>query len=126
MGVEVLHAGAKNVIIVLTGSRTHEWVGNEPLVLFDAKDLDPPAPRLRIDEIQFALQEKLGIKLWWGKDCLILPIESRGGFKFGGGGLKAPEEWDGTIRASFYNFSVPPVHQEKHYLIYLDMERLDK
>ena len=49
--------------------------------------LNPPALRgLRLDGLQFAIQEKAGLKIWWDMGNsnfkLLIVLESRGGFDF--------------------------------------------
>ncbi len=53
--------------------------------LFSISDLARPEMKgLKIESVLFALQEKMGLLLWWDEACedLILPLESRGFFQF--------------------------------------------
>ena len=83
--------GGKNCHITLTGEMRKNTVAPVPIVYFNSLNGSPGA--MRLDGIQFALQEKMGFNLWWILDepitetgvpklKLIMPIESRGGFDF--------------------------------------------
>ena len=74
--------------------------------------------RLRIDSVLFLIQEKAGILLWWGKDDLVLPMESRGAFSFASP-IVSPEDWDKKLWISAFN-----VVQPKHFFFTLDCEKL--
>jgi hypothetical protein len=72
--------------VTISGQLSKDLVVPEPVLFF--RDLNPPIP-LRLDGVQFAIQEKMGINLWWIVSeakpmglMLILPLESRGAFDF--------------------------------------------
>ncbi len=74
---------------------------------------------LKMTSILFLVQEKAGLLLWWSekRDNLILPVESRGAFRFDVG-LRPPEDWDGTIWASTFKVDEP-----KGFLLLLDFDK---
>ncbi len=63
---------------------------------------------LGLTDILFLVQEKAGLYLWWdeGKSNLILPIESRGAFRFDSR-VRCPDDWNGQIWASSFKVDEP-------------------
>src|ERR1700679_3754655 len=96
--VKVTAGGSRNVSVQISGSLPK---GMFELVKFEHLGL-------KLTSLLFLIQEKAGLYLWWDKDDLILPLESRGAFKFDTG-LKAPEGWDGTVWASTFASDGKPV-----------------
>lgn len=80
--------GGKNCHITITGELSANLLTPEPVLWFRRLNGSPTA--LRLDGLQFAVQEKMGFNLWWIVDLdfkpprvrLIMPVESRGGFDF--------------------------------------------
>jgi len=74
---------------------------------------------LKMTSIVFLVQEKAGLLLWWNeaRENLILPVESRGAFRFDVG-LMPPEGWDGAIWATPFKVDEP-----KGFLLLLDFDR---
>lgn len=84
MEIRIGSDGHKGCLATISGFITSESKF-EPILYFD-KLLNKP-PRLRLDAVTFAIQEKMGFNLWWtAKDKsdwqLIMPLESRGYFDF--------------------------------------------
>lgn len=88
MEIEIGADGGKNCHVTITGQMDGNLSQPAPILLF--KDLAGSPLKLRLDGIQFAIQEKMGFNLWWimppegeiPSFKLIMPIESRGGFDF--------------------------------------------
>jgi hypothetical protein len=80
--------GGKNCHVTITGQLDRVFTSPVPVVSFT--ELGGSPERLRLDGVQFAIQEKMGFNLWWMMPpegeipCykLIMPLESRGGFDF--------------------------------------------
>lgn len=122
VNIEIPVNGNRNAVVkaygVLSGDMPRQ-------VLVDFADLafqDRPTKKLKIESLTFAIQEKLGFKLWWriGEDaCLILPLESRGYLNWASVySLHSPAGADGILIESF-GWAEP----EKVFLFELDMEK---
>jgi hypothetical protein len=80
--------GDKNCHITLSGQMEQNSAAPASVLVFGKLKGAPKA--MRIDGIQFAVQEKMGFNLWWIMPpegsiphySLIMPVESRGGFDF--------------------------------------------
>jgi hypothetical protein len=67
-----INDGGKNVVVSLSGKLLTELPLTKILTLADLKD---PTPRaLRLGQVSFAIQEKLGIELFWLTDELPVYI----------------------------------------------------
>jgi hypothetical protein len=89
MEIKIGSDGGKSCQIIITGELSEDLPRPEPVLFF--KDLSHKPESLRLDGIQFAIQEKMGLKLWWIMDDsteditslkLLMPLESRGGYDF--------------------------------------------
>jgi hypothetical protein len=89
MEIDIGADGGKNCHLTITGLIDDNFPKPVPILFFDKLSGSPKA--LRLDGLQFAVQEKMGFNLWWiiasaliGPPAyrLIMPIESRGGFDF--------------------------------------------
>lgn len=114
-----LKDGNKNVTIRLTGVMKSDF---QPTELLDISTLKGNPKGLRFDSAFFAIQEKMGILLWWrnGED-LIVPLESRGTFRFDSP-INSPSlesGWEGKIWYSSFN----TLGQEKHFMLLLDFDK---
>lgn len=120
MKAEVVIDGVKNVVVEVSGVVEQ---GDTILDILQLSSLQPPPKALRIDAVQFAIEEKMGIKLWWrGRedDELILPLESRGYFDFSKiHSLNSPR----TVQAIGISFFNVPAGGIKSFLLQLDMEK---
>ena len=110
MRVQTIKDGEKNLSIVIKGF----CKGDFPTTLaLDIKDYkEPPGGwhGLRLDSAIWAIQEKMGLYLWWGdqdsEKSLILPMESRNGMRFDEG-IPSPrlkDGWKGQILLSNFKF----------------------
>ncbi len=71
----VVLEGGKNLILQVHGCLQDEakpWIE-----ILDVDKLQVPNRRLRIDGASWLIQEKGTLFLWWDKDNLIFPMESR-------------------------------------------------
>ncbi len=121
MDITVGADGQKNCHVTITGQAGEIPPSPVPIVVF--AELAGGIRKLRIDAIQFAIQEKMGINLFWimgeKEFKLILPLESRGGFDFEKvKPLSSPEGAIG-IALTFFKVSEPSMG----YLIQLDMTK---
>src|SRR5271169_6064404 len=88
MDIEIGADRDKNCHVTITGQLTDSLSKPAPILFFEKLKGSPRA--LRLDGLQFAIQEKMGFNLWWimveefkiPAYKLIMPIESRGGFDF--------------------------------------------
>lgn len=118
--VTVPSQGSKNAAVHVVGI-TDEEFSEQPLVRLE--DLNPIPRKIRIDNVLFAIQEKMGIILWWDKDKLILPLESRGAFRFDQG-INSPSDWSGTIWGSSVGVDTNSTYAiPKHFFLILDLEK---
>ena len=119
-----IRASGKNISLQIMGIVTEDF---GPQVIFDIGKADPPMSGIRLDGILFAIQEKLGLLLWWDEEMteLILPLESRGAFRFDGGLLHklGSHPWSGRIYLSSFGFGSNPA-SPKHFTLLIDGDRL--
>lgn len=113
--------GGKNCHITLSGTMELALSTPVPIVLF--RELAGAPKKLRIDAIQFAIQEKMGFNLWWlmtdGSSEIILPLESRGGFDFEKIKPLSSPEFSIGIGYSTFKVNEPSMN----YLIMLDLTK---
>lgn len=110
--VKTTAAGSRNVSIQISG-----FVKADDEDIFELANLEHRG--LKVTSVVFLIQEKAGLFLWWDKDRneLILPLESRGAFRFDTG-LKCPDDWDGKIWAESFK-----VDEDKAFLLLLDFDK---
>lgn len=113
--IDTLSDGSNNFTVSVTGT-LHENLEFEELL--DLSALKGANERCRLESISWVIQEKLGLTLWWDKDNLILPLESRNFFRIETP-LKPPAQWDRKFRLSSFNLTIPPMH----FLVILDFHR---
>ena len=103
--------GSRNVSAQISGFIDKDKV-TFPLVQFEHHDL-------KLTSVAFLIQEKAGLYLWWdeGREELILPLESRGAFRFDVG-IKSPEGWNGQLWAESFK-----VDEAKAFLLLLDFDK---
>lgn len=111
----------KNITLQVTGSLDGE-LGLTPIL--DIKALKTPAVGIRLDSATWLIQEKMGLILWWKKDDLLLPLESRGSIRLDVGIYNSVgEDWDGIIRLSSFGYS-SNTFKPKYFHLTLDIDRL--
>jgi hypothetical protein len=112
--------GGKNCHVTISG-QVSEPSSPEPILFF--KNLAGSPTKLRIDGLQFAVQEKMGFNLWWimPEDTmqLIMPVESRGGFDFEK--IKPLQSPDGALGMALSSFKVTEPYMS--FMIMLDLTK---
>ena len=93
--------GGRNVTLHITGMLTK---GDMPLTPIDLSV--PEKSRAKIASLVWLVQEKLGIYLWWNKETILLPMESRNTVRFDSP-LNPPENWDGRMWLSSFGWAAP-------------------
>lgn len=78
--------------------------------------------RMKLGSVLWVVQEKLGLNLYWDKETLLMPLESRNSIRLDTG-YSAPEGWDGRMWLSSYGFSLPPLSKQKAFFLTLDFDR---
>jgi hypothetical protein len=63
----------------------------------------------------------MGIYLWWNKQALLLPMESRNAARFDSP-LRPPTDWDGRVWISTYGFALAPANPTKAFFFLLDFD----
>jgi hypothetical protein len=125
MEIKIGADGGKNCHVTITGQLSETLSKPVPVLTF--ADLNGSPKALRLDGIQFAIQEKMGFNLWWVMPpegeipaySLIMPIESRGGFDFEK--IKPISSPPGATGIALTNFKV--TEKFMSYLIMLDMTK---
>lgn len=125
MEIEIGADGGKNCHVTITGQMDGNLPQPAPILLF--KDLACSPLKLRLDGIQFAIQEKMGFNLWWimppegeiPSFKLIMPIESRGGFDFEK--IKPVSSPKGALGLALTSFKV--TEKSMSFLIMLDLTK---
>ncbi len=113
---ELLADGTNNLTLSVTGSLLENLEMEEILDLSQTKG--GAGGRCRFESITWVVQEKMRLLLWWDKETLIVPMESRN-FLRTEAGLKPPALWDQKLRLSSEALSVKPMH----FLLILDFHR---
>lgn len=104
--------GSRNAAVEVSGFLRQEHEGKVfPFVKFEHHGL-------KLTGVLFLIQEKGGLYLWRdeARENLIMPLESRGVFKFDG--IKGPDNWDGQIWASAFNCDAP-----RAFLVILEFDK---
>jgi hypothetical protein len=107
MDIRIGSDGGKSCQITITGELSENLRSPQPILFFAKMSGSPKA--MRIDGLQFSIQEKMGFNLWWiMKELptmqlkLIMPLESRGGYDFEKiQSISSPESAVGMALTSF-------------------------
>jgi hypothetical protein len=107
MTVQLIKGGAKNHSILVKGFVRSDFTSTEILDMSDAIK-SSGLKGLRLDSAVWAIQEKMGLYLWWEKEHteenLALVMESRNGMRFDEG-LPSPrvdDGWKGKLYLSSF------------------------
>jgi hypothetical protein len=73
---------------------------------------------LKITSLLWAIQEKMGLYLWWDSNNLLLPMESRNAMRFDQA-LNAPANWNGVIYLSSFGWAAP----RKAFFLIMDFDK---
>jgi hypothetical protein len=116
--LEVVQAGGsqRNVTLNVRGLLTKEM----PMTPISVK-LEQ-VKGLKLASLVWAIQEKLGLYLWWDEETILLPLESRNSMRFDVG-VPSPDGWNGTLYLSSYGFTLPPAAVQKAFFLVLDFDR---
>jgi hypothetical protein len=109
--VNKVAGGQRNHTYQITGVVTSE-------LMLTPIDLGPIERPLKLASLSWLIQEKMGMYLWWDKETILLPMESRNTIKFDTS-MKSPENWDGKMWISGFGF-VPP---KKVFFLILDFDK---
>jgi hypothetical protein len=93
--------GQKNVTVLIKGILDEE-LRLTPILLVEKLSGQPK--KMKLTEALWVVQEKMGIVLWWAKDTLILPMESRNSIRLDRG-WDSPQNWQGIVMISSFNWS---------------------
>ena len=98
---EIVTNGAKGTILRVSGVIDKAQPAQD---LFTFEELNSPTG-LRLDSVVFALQEKMGVILWWKTPeggILMMPLESRGRLDWEAvGALQSPNGASGIMMSTF-------------------------
>lgn len=127
MITKIIRDGQKNCSILVKGFVKEDF---DPTPILDVSKLERPREGwkgLRLDSAVWAIQEKMGLHLWWSKpegvDDLILPMESRNSIRLDEG-LPSPrmnEGWRGIMYLSSFRAGDPP--GLKSFMFILDFDK---
>jgi hypothetical protein len=112
MRIQTIKDGPKNVSVTVKGFCGGNF---SPALILDITKLAAPTvgwKGLRLDSAVWAIQEKMGLYLWWGdkgdsESLLVLPMESRNAMRFDEG-IPSPrisDGWEGKVYLSNFKFA---------------------
>jgi hypothetical protein len=115
----VAHDGARNVLVEVTGILDTSDVA--PMDITNLSALNPAPGMLRLDTVQFAIEDGLACMLWWHDTAqtLITPLAGRGKHDYAWfGGRNNPQNagWTGNIMLSTAGWT-----GIKHFSLLLDL-----
>lgn len=120
MDIKIGSDGGKTCLVTITGQLSKDLPKPEPILFFSQLNHNPT--KLRLDGLQFSIQEKMGFKLWWILEKgleLIMPMESRGGYDLEKiNPVSSPE---GAIGLALTSFKV--TEKDMAFFIILDMTK---
>lgn len=127
MITRILQDGQKNCSVLVKGFTKEDF---EPIPFLDITKLQAPREGwkgFRLDSAVWAIQEKMGLHLWWskpeGEEELVLPMESRNGIRFDTG-LVSPrvdKGWGGVMYIS--SFRVSEIPGPKSFMFVLELDK---
>ena len=81
LNIELSRDGHKNVVYIVSGRKINN---DGPLQLTNREDMHPITPRsLRLDAVEFSIEQGTKCILSWNDEAYLLPIEGRGKLDFG-------------------------------------------
>ena len=98
--------------------------------ILELDKLEPPREGwkgLRLDSAVWAIQEKMGLYLWWedpkGEEALVLPMESRNSVRFDEGipSPRVENGWAGKMYLSSFRCEDGPL--PKGFFVLLDFDK---
>ena len=128
MLIQTIKEGEKNFSVMVKGF-TRDVFKRVPII--EIEKFKPPTSGwkgVRLDSIAWAIQEKMGMYLWWEDDdketSLILPLESRNGMRYDEG-IPSPridKGWTKRIWLSSFNTNIAPMGIKSFFLL-LDFDK---
>ena len=128
MIIQIIKEGEKNFSILVKGMVHADFLA---VPILDLAKVKPPREGwkgLRLDSAVWAIQEKLGLYLWWdkpdGEKTLALVMESRNGLRYDEGILSPRKQdgWNGILYLSSFNCD-SPAKGVKAYSVVLDFDK---
>lgn len=128
MRIQMIKEGEKNFSVMIKGFCKEDF-SSVPVI--DIEKLKPPTSGwkgVRLDSAVWAIQEKMGLYLWWEKevteDTFLLPLESRNGMRFDEGipSPRVKDGWGKKIWLSGFNVNIAPAGV-KSFFILLDFDK---
>ena len=127
MLTQVIKDGQKNFSILIKGGVKGDFSATP---ILDISKLSAPATGwkgLRLDAAVWAIQEKMGMNLWWNNPeseaDLVFPMESRNSMRFDEG-IPSPriaDSWRGIMYLS--SFRTTEIPGPKTFFILLDFDK---
>ena len=107
--VNMVAGSQRNYTVHVTGVITSEMT---------LTPVDLKVNKLKLASLAWLVQEKLGLYLWWNKETVLLPMESRNAIRFDTS-IVPPEGWDGKIWLSSFGFVAP----KKIFFLVMDFDK---
>ena len=128
MLIQTIKEGEKNFSVTVKGFVRDDF---KRVPIIDVEKFKPPTSGwkgVRLDSVAWAIQEKMGMYLWWEDDdketSLILPLESRNGMRYDEG-IPSPrikDGWTKKIWLSSFNTHIAPAGLKSFFLL-LDFDK---
>jgi hypothetical protein len=128
MLIQTIKEGEKNFSVMVKGFTRDDF---KRVPVIDIEKFKPPTSGwkgVRLDSIAWAIQEKMGMYLWWEDEdkesSLILPLESRNGMRYDEGvpSPRIKDGWTKRIWLSSFNTNIAPAGV-KSFFILLDFDK---
>ena len=122
MEVKIVTEGHTGVVVRVRGS-LNEKAPLKVYNLIDFNKLNPVPKALKLDSVVFAIQEKMGVILWWRKERgseLMLPLESRGRLDW-----EAVQSLQSGPDVTGVDMTVFGVNEVKQFVFVMDFTKLD-
>jgi len=125
--VQLIKEGPKNLSVLVRGITKKDFT---PVPILELDKLEPPREGwkgLRLDSAVWAIQEKMGLYLWWedpkGEEALVLPMESRNSVRFDEGipSPRVENGWAGKMYLSSFRCEDGPL--PKGFFVLLDFDK---
>lgn len=98
---------------------------SEPVVILDLDKLKDSPKSIRIDAFWWLIEEKMGLRLWWCKGNLLIPMESRNSIRFDtplAARDYVSDKWERKLYVSTHDVGSNTTKQ-KYFAFGLDMEK---
>jgi hypothetical protein len=114
--------GPRNATVIVTGAAKQ---AEQRIKLVDLRKLAGSPKRVKISSIVWLIEEKMKLRLLWGPDEFLLPMESRNSVRFDHG-LMSPEEnkWNGVIEFDIVDVHKGNDYTDKYFFIQIELDKL--